>query len=107
MAVVGGVSGSVVVAIAAAYPATEVTGFDNDDASIAVAQARAADAGVAGRARFEVAAAKQFPGSGYDLITFVDVLHDLGDPVGALVHARGALAPGGSVLLVEPRAGDR
>jgi hypothetical protein len=30
----------------------------------------------------------------------------MGDPVGALAHAREALAPGGSVMLVEPFAGD-
>ena len=38
---------------------------------------------------------------------FVDSLHDLGDPVGALTRAREVLAPDGAVLLVETRAGDR
>ena len=57
--------------------------------------------------RFEVAAADSFPGSGYTLITFVDSLHDLGDPETALRHARQALAPGGAVLLVEPAGADR
>ena len=46
------------------------------------------------------------PGSGYGLITFFDALHDLGDPIGALVVAREALAPDGVVLLVEVLAGD-
>lgn len=57
--------------------------------------------------QFEVATAKDFGGSGYDLVTYFDALHDLGDPVGALRHARAALAPGGTVLLVEPNAGDQ
>jgi SAM-dependent methyltransferase len=57
--------------------------------------------------RFEVGAATDLPGGGYDLVTFVDSVHDLGDPVGALVQAREALAPGGAVLLVEPAAADR
>jgi hypothetical protein len=40
-------------------------------------------------------------------VCFFDCLHDMGDPVGACAHARSALAPGGTVLLVEPMAGDR
>src|SRR2546430_14583741 len=35
-----------------------------------------------------------------------DCLHDMGDPVGAARHARQALAPDGTLLLVEPMAGD-
>ena len=37
---------------------------------------------------------------------FFDCLHDMGDPVGAARRARAALAPDGTVLLVEPRAAD-
>lgn len=88
--------------IAEAFPAAKVAGFDYHDRSVAAARAAAAGSGV----RFEVAAATDFPGDGYALVTFVDSLHDLGDPVGALVHARQALAPGGAVLLVEPPGGD-
>jgi hypothetical protein len=40
-------------------------------------------------------------------VAFFDCLHDMGDPVGAAVHARRALADGGTVMLVEPFAGDR
>jgi len=53
-----------------------------------------------------VATAKSYPAKGYDLICFFDCLHDMGDPVGAARHARTALAPDGSVLLVEPFAHD-
>jgi hypothetical protein len=56
---------------------------------------------------FEVAPAIRAPGAGYALVVFVDSLHDLGDPVGALTRAREVLAPGGAVLLVEPGAADR
>ena len=35
-----------------------------------------------------------------------DCLHDMGDPVGAARHVRQALAPDGTLLLVEPMAGD-
>mgnify|MGYP003693811997 CR=1 FL=1 len=56
--------------------------------------------------RFEVATASGLPGQGYDLITFFDSLHDIGDPLGALTRARAALAPSGAVLLVEPLGAD-
>lgn len=99
--------GGVAAALAGLYPAATVYGFDYHDASIARARSTASDAGVSDRVRAEVATAKDYPGSSYDLITFVDSLHDLGDPIGALVHAREALSPEGSVLLIEPAAGDR
>ena len=38
---------------------------------------------------------------------FFDCLHDMGDPVGALARARELLAPDGTIMLVEPMAGDR
>src|SRR5690606_29212403 len=47
-----------------------------------------------------------FPGQGYDLICFMDSYHDMGDPELAARHARAALAPGGSLMLVEPFAND-
>jgi SAM-dependent methyltransferase len=52
-----------------------------------------------------VASATTFPGT-YDLICFFDCLHDMGDPAGACAHARQHLSPGGTLLLVEPFAGD-
>jgi SAM-dependent methyltransferase len=54
----------------------------------------------------EVAGAKDFPGT-YDLVCLFDCLHDMGDPVGAARHIRERLAPGGTVLVVEPAAADR
>jgi Methyltransferase domain len=47
----------------------------------------------------------RYPAGGYDLVCFFDTLHDLGDPVGAAAHARAALAPDGTLMLVEPLAG--
>ncbi|MCW2632933.1 MAG: Methyltransferase type 12 [Pseudonocardia sp.] len=93
--------------IAESFPAARVTGCDFHDASIVAARKAAAEAGVADRVRFEVATAKEAPGDAYALIVFVDSLHDLGDPVGALVRARELLAPGGAVLLIEPPGTDR
>jgi 2-polyprenyl-3-methyl-5-hydroxy-6-metoxy-1,4-benzoquinol methylase len=101
--------GSPTIALATARPHARVDGFDAHDGSIARARRAAAAAGVAERVRFEVATAKDFPvpGGGYDLVTLFDVLHDLGDPVGALDHARAALTEGGAVMLVEPLGADR
>ncbi|MFW6866360.1 class I SAM-dependent methyltransferase [Nocardioides sp. CPCC 206347] len=98
--------GGMATALARLYPGATVYGFDYHDASIARSRSTATDAGVGDRVHAEVATAKDYPGTAYDLITFVDSLHDLGDPVGALVHAREALSPEGSVLLIEPAAGD-
>ena len=48
----------------------------------------------------------EFSGSGYDLVTTFDCLHDMGDPVGAARHVREALADDGTWMIVEPAAGD-
>ena len=73
--------------------------------SIDAARKRAADAGLADRVRFEVASATTFDGT-YDLVCFFDCLHDMGDPAGACAHVRDHLAPGGTLMLIEPFAND-
>ena len=92
--------------MAQAFPNSTFTGFDFHEASIATARARAIDAGVGDRVRFEVATATQFPGAGFDLVTTFDALHDMGDPVGAASHVHAALAADGTWMVVEPMAGD-
>jgi 2-polyprenyl-3-methyl-5-hydroxy-6-metoxy-1,4-benzoquinol methylase len=76
-------------------------------ASIEAARRHAKEEGLAHRVRFEVARATDYGNEGYGLICFFDTLHDMGDPVAAARHAAATLAPGGSVLLVEPFAHDR
>jgi SAM-dependent methyltransferase len=97
--------GASTVLMADAFPASTFTGFDAHEPSIQAARKRAADAGVTDRARFEVGTAQDFDGR-YDLVCFFDCLHDMGDPVGACAHVRESLEPGGTLLLVEPMAGD-
>jgi ubiquinone/menaquinone biosynthesis C-methylase UbiE len=88
------------------YPGARVTGSDYHDGSIELARKRAADAGVAERVTFEVAGAQDFGGSGYDLVTTFDCLHDMGDPLAAAWHIRRSLAPDGTWMIVEPFAQD-
>ena len=97
--------GTPTLAIAGLFPSAQVLGIDYHDASIAHCRAEAAHSG-AGNARFEVVDAAGLPGTGYDLITFFDSLHDFGDPLGALVRARAAVSPAGAVLLFEPLGAD-
>ena len=94
------------VLLALAYPDSTVHGSDYHQGSIDLARKRAADAGVANQVSFEVAAAKEFSGTGYDLVATFDCLHDMGDPVGAARHVRESLAPDGTWLVVEPFSGD-
>jgi SAM-dependent methyltransferase len=98
--------GASTIIMAQAFPNSEFVGFDYHDASIAAARKAAAEAGVADRATFEVAAAQSYPGTGYDLVCFFDCLHDMGDPDGAAAHVRTTLADDGTWLLVEPYAFD-
>ena len=93
--------------MAEAFPASRFHGFDTHAASIAEAGSLAHRAGLRDRVRFDLARATDYPDGQYGLICFFDVLHDLGDPVAAARHAARTLAPGGTVMLVEPFANDR
>jgi SAM-dependent methyltransferase len=98
--------GASTILMAQAFPASSFVGYDYHPESIATARERASAAGVADRVRFEVAAAGGFAGTGLGLVTMFDCLHDMGDPVGAARHVRGALADDGTWMVVEPMAGD-
>ena len=89
--------------MAAAFPNSEFVGFDFHDLSVAHAREHASHLP---NVRFETARAQDYPGSGFDLVTMFDALHDMGDPVGATAHARKRLKPDGTLMLVEPNAGD-
>jgi SAM-dependent methyltransferase len=95
------------VLMAQAFPRSKFWGFDVHEQSIAAARDAAKSAGVADRIAFEVADATGYRADGYDLICFFHCLHDMGRPVHAAAHAAKALAKDGTVMLVEPLAGDR
>jgi len=94
------------VLLAQEFPRATIVGSDYHTESIEVARKRAAEAGVAEQVTFEVASAQTFSGTGYDLVTTFDALHDMGDPLGAARHVLRALADDGTWLIVEPFAGD-
>ena len=99
--------GASTILMAQSYPQSTFVGFDYHAPSIERARQRAAAAGVADRTSFEVAKAKEYPGTHYDLVAFFDCLHDMGDPVGAAAHVHASLHPDGTWMLVEPFASDR
>jgi SAM-dependent methyltransferase len=99
--------GASTIVMANAWPKSTFIGYDNHPPTIEKSRQRAKEAGVADRVSFEVAKAKDYPGTGFDLVAFFDCLHDMGDPVGAARHVRGSLADDGTWMVVEPFANDR
>jgi SAM-dependent methyltransferase len=99
--------GASTVLMAQAFPASRFLGIDYHEGSIRVARRRATEAGVHDRTRFEATEAHELTGGPFDLITMFDCLHDMGDPEAAARAARRALADDGTLMVVEPAAGDR
>jgi SAM-dependent methyltransferase len=99
--------GAATILMAQAFPASTFLGVDYHEASIAVARRRASAAGVADRVSFEVADAGSLPSGSADLVAMFDCLHDMGDPESAARAALGVLKDDGTLMVVEPMAGDR
>lgn len=88
------------IAVSRAFPQADVWGFDLDPSSITDARAAAARQHVA--AHFEVGDAEEVAAGGpYDVITLLEVLHDLASPVEVLSAARTALAADGVLLVAD------
>jgi len=93
--------------MARAFPKSRFYGFDYHSGSIEYARHVAGRDGLLDQISFEVASAKSYPANGgYDLVTFFDCLHDMGDPVGAARHVLATLKPDGTWMIVEPFAHD-
>ena len=101
--------GASVILMAQAFPKSKFVGIDYHESSIAVARERAKQAGVADQIRFEVATPRLLASGKekFDLVCFMDSLHDMGDPLEAVWASRQAMAPDGALMLVEPFAKDR
>jgi SAM-dependent methyltransferase len=99
--------GASTILMAQAFPNSTFAGSDYHDGSINAARSRAQEADVTARVTFETAPAAAYSGTGYDLVTMFDCLHDMGDPVGAARYVRSTLKPDGTWMITEPAAGDR
>lgn len=92
--------------LAQAYPAARVSGSDDTEGSVELARRRAEKASVSDRVAFEVASPATFTGTGFDLVTSFDCLHDTADPAAAAARVRAAITPEGCWMLAEPTADD-
>ena len=99
--------GASTIIMAKAFPKSTFVGYDYHLESIEWARNEAVTSNVSQNTDFQVATAKEFPGKDFDLVTFFDCLHDMGDPVGAAQHVRQALKPDGTWMVVEPFAKER
>ena len=93
--------------MAQAFPNSRFVGFDFHAPSIEEARGHARTHKVDDRVSFEVATAKDIKQDGFDLVTFFDCLHDMGDPAGCAKHIKRILKPDGTWMIVEPIAGDK
>ena len=99
--------GASTILMAQAFPRSRFNGFDYHSGSIEYARHVAGREGLQDQITFEVASSKSYPGNGgYDLVTFFDCLHDMGDPEGAARHVLSTLKPDGTWMIVEPFAND-
>jgi 2-polyprenyl-3-methyl-5-hydroxy-6-metoxy-1,4-benzoquinol methylase len=100
--------GSSTLLMARAFPKSKLYGFDYHSGSIEYARHVAGRDGLLDQITFEVASSKSYAANGrYDLVTFFDCLHDMGDPKGAAEHVLSTLKPDGTWMIVEPFANDR
>jgi SAM-dependent methyltransferase len=97
-------TGHAIILMARAYPASSFEGYDISEEAIDRATQEARRMGLT-NARFQVLDAAALAAEPtFDLITSFDAIHDQKDPAGALACIAAALAPGGTYLMVEPRA---
>lgn len=99
--------GASTIVMAKAFQKSNFYGFDSHQKSVETANKRAAAEGVSKNISFECKDAQSYQENSFDLICFMDCLHDMGDPVGAACHAARALKKDGSLLLVEPASNDK
>lgn len=96
-------SGTAALAMAAAFPISEIVGIDLDQRSVERAEMRRDESGLA-NVSFQVGDASALPADpGFDLVTAFDVIHDLTDPLGTLSGVRSSLREGGVLLMMEPK----
>ncbi|GAA4219474.1 SAM-dependent methyltransferase [Actinocatenispora rupis] len=99
-------TGWAAIALATHFPVT-VDGFDVDSATVGEARLNVASHGLTDRITIAVQdLTEPPPAAGYDLVMFLECLHDMAFPDRALRTARSMLADGGSVFVMEEAAED-
>jgi SAM-dependent methyltransferase len=99
--------GASTILMARAYPNTKIIGFDSHKPSIDWAKKQAGKEGLR-NITFEVAKSTDYPGDDYDLVTFFDCFHDMGDPTSVANHVLQTLKKkDGICMLVEPFANNK
>jgi hypothetical protein len=102
MADVGCGGGWSSIALAKAYPALTVDGFDLDEPAVERARASAQQEGVADRVRFHAMDPSEADhGDGYDLVTAFECIHDMPQPVPVLVAMRAMAGADGTVIVMD------
>lgn len=95
------------IAMARAYPKIIVDGLDLDEDAIAVAKRNTEQAGLTDRVRYLATDAALLPSENrYDLVTILEALHDMSQPVATLRTARDLLTDDGTVLVADTRTLD-
>lgn len=100
-------TGRALVNLASAYPASTFVGYDLDPLGVERCRRTAEERGIANLS-FEVAdAAALVADEPFDAVFVFNALHDQASPEGMLARIHEALAPGGLLILNEPRLSSR
>lgn len=104
---VGCGQGRALIKLAEAFPQSRYVGYDLYEPAIRTAEAKAEEAGVADRVRFEVRDAALGLGGPFAVVTTFDVLHDSVDPLAILRAIRSGLSADGRYVCVDINCADR
>lgn len=95
------------IALAQAYPRAHVDGLDLDAGAVRRGRGLVRERGLSSRVSLQARDAADPALRGrYDLVTIVEAVHDLAQPVAVLRAARQLLVPGGQVLVVDENVAD-
>lgn len=95
------------IGMATAYPNAIVEGYDLDAPSIELARQNAGEAGLDDRVTFHARDASEAArAGGYDLVTALECIHDMSDPVSVLRTMRRLAGDEGSVIVMDERVGE-
>ena len=86
--------------IAKAFPKAAVVGIEPHIPTIEQARLSSTSENTT-NLKYQIASAENFKGK-YDIISFFDCLHDMGDPINAIKYAKSKLKANGVLMLVEP-----